>query len=98
MEFDKVSRSIHFSAFVLLLLFALLLLFSEQFSRFSAPRSLRESGKAIDRAAVETASLIDPQAVTKRDLQLNLAPVLTEIRRHLNQKTLVLCWPVFTSG
>jgi hypothetical protein len=33
---------------------------------------------------VETATLIDPQAVIKRDLQLNLAPVLTEIRRHLS--------------
>jgi hypothetical protein len=79
-----MNRTIYFPAFVLLLLFALLLLFSEQFSRFSAPRSMRESGKAVDRAAVETASLIDPQAVTKRDLQLNLAPVLTEIRRHLS--------------
>src|ERR1700732_3559086 len=97
-EPPSVNRSIYFPAFVFLLLFALLLLFSEQFSRFSAPRSMLESGKAIDRAAVETATLIDPQAVTRRDLQLNLAPVLTEIRRHLNQKTLVLCWPVFTSG
>ena len=79
-----MNRTIYFPAFVLLLLFALLFLFSEQFSRFSAPRSMRESGKAIDRVAVETASLIDPQAVTKRDLQLNLAPVLTEIRRHLS--------------
>jgi hypothetical protein len=79
-----MNRTIYFPAFVLLLLFALLLLFSEQFSRFSAPRSMRESGKAIVRAAVETATLIDPQAVTKRDLQLNLAPVLTEIRRHLS--------------
>jgi len=84
MEFDEVSPSIHFPAFVFLLLLALLLLLSEQFSRFSAPRSMLESGKAIDRAAVETATLIDPQAVTKRDLQLNLAPVLTEIRRHLS--------------
>jgi hypothetical protein len=83
-EPPSVNRSIYFPAFVFLLLFALLLLFSEQFSRFSAPRSMLESGKAIDRAAVETATLIDPQAVTKRDLQLNLAPVLTEIRRHLS--------------
>jgi hypothetical protein len=82
MEFDKVSRSIHFPAFVFLLLFALLLLSSEQFSRFSAPRSMRESGKAIDPAAVEKATSINPQAVTKRDLQSDLAPVLTEIRRH----------------
>jgi len=84
MEFDKVSRSICFHAFVFLLLFALLLLLSEQFSRFSAPRSMLESGKAIDQAAVEKATLINPQAVTKRDLQLDLAPVLTEIRRHLS--------------
>jgi hypothetical protein len=82
MEFDKVSRSIHFPAFVFLLLFALLLLSSEQFSRFSAPRSMRESGKAIDPAAVEKATSVNPQAVTKRDLQSDLAPVLTEIRRH----------------
>ena len=79
-----MNRTIYFPAFVLLLLFALLLLFSEQFSRFSAPRSIRESGKAIDRAAVETATLIDPQAMTKRDFQRDLAPVLTEIRRHLS--------------
>src|ERR1700730_15995401 len=79
-----MNRTIYFPAFVLLLLFALLLLFSEEFSRFSAPRSMLESGKAIDRAVVETATLIDPQAVTKRDLELNLAPVLTEIRRHLS--------------
>lgn len=79
-----MNRTIYFSAFVLLLLFALLLLLSEQFSRFSAPRSMSESGKAIDRAARETATLIDPQAMTKRDLKLNLAPVLTEIRRHLS--------------
>jgi hypothetical protein len=66
------------------LLFALLLLFSEQFSRFSAPRSMLESGKAIDQAAVEKATLINPPAVTKRDFQSDLAPVLTEIRRHLS--------------
>jgi hypothetical protein len=82
MEFDKVSRSIYFPAFVFLLLFALLLLLSEQFSRFSAPRSMLESGKALDRAAVEKATLINQQATTKRDLQWDLAPVLTEIRRH----------------
>jgi hypothetical protein len=63
MEFDKVSRSIYFHTFVFLLLFALLLLLSEQFSRFSAPRSMRESGEAIDRAAVEKATLINPNAV-----------------------------------
>jgi hypothetical protein len=84
MEFDKVSRSVYFRCFVFLLLFAVLLLVSEQFSRFSVPRSMRESGEAIDRAAVEKATLINPQAVTKRDFQSDLAPVLTEIRRHLS--------------
>ena len=63
MEFDKVSRSIYFPAFVFLLLFALLLLLSEQFSRCSAPRSMLESGKASDRKAVEKATLINPDSV-----------------------------------
>jgi hypothetical protein len=79
-----MNRTIYFPAFVFLLLFALLLLLSEQFSRFSAPRSMLESGKAIDQAAVEKATLINPPAVTKRDFQSDLAPVLTEIRRHLS--------------
>jgi hypothetical protein len=79
-----MNRTIYFPAFVLLLLLALLLLFSEQFSRFSAPRSMRESGVAIDRAAVEKATLIGPREVTKRDLRSDLAPVLTELRRHLS--------------
>jgi hypothetical protein len=84
MEFDEVSRSIHFHAFVFLLLLALLLLLSEQFSRFSAPRSTLESGKATDRAATEKATSIKPQPVTKRDLQSDLAPALTEFRRRLS--------------
>jgi hypothetical protein len=79
-----VSRSIYFPAFIFLLLFALLLLLSEQFSRFSAPRSMLGSGVAINRAAVEKATLIGPREVTKRDLQSNLTPVLTELRRHLS--------------
>jgi hypothetical protein len=78
-----VNRSLYFPAFVFLLLFTLLLLLSEQFSRFSVPSSMRESGKAIDQAAVEKATLIDAQAVTKRDLQSDLARVLTEFRRRL---------------
>jgi len=82
-ESPSVSRSTYFPAFVFLLLFALLFLFSEQFSRFSVPSSMRESGKAIDLAAVEKATLIDPQAVTKRDLQSDLARVLTEFRTRL---------------
>jgi hypothetical protein len=84
MEFDEVSRSIYFPIFLFLLLFALLLLFSEQFSRFSAPRSMRESGKALDWAAAETATLIDPPGMTKRDPQSDLSPVLIEIKRHLS--------------
>jgi hypothetical protein len=78
-----VNQSIYFPTFLFLLLFALLLLFSEQFSRFSAPRSMRESGKALDRSAVEIATLIDPQAVTKRDPQSDLASALTKFRRRL---------------
>ena len=84
MEFNEVSPSIHFPAFVFLLLLALLLLLSEQFSRFSAPRSMLDSGKAIDRAATEKATPISPQALTKRDLQSDLAPALTEFRRRLS--------------
>ena len=79
----SVNRSIYFPAFVFLLLFTLLLLLSEQFGRFSDPSSMRESGKAIDQAAVEKATLIDPKAVTKRDFQSDLTRVLTEFRRHL---------------
>jgi hypothetical protein len=79
----SVNRSISFPAFVFLLLFTLLLLLSEQSSRFSVPSSMRESGKAIDQAAVEKATLIDPQVVTKRDFQSDLTRVLTEFRRHL---------------
>jgi hypothetical protein len=79
-----VSRSIYFPAFILLLLFALLLLLSEQFSRFSAPRSMLESGKAIDREAVKQGRLMSPQVVVRRDLPPDLAPVLTGIRRHMS--------------
>ena len=79
----SVNRSIYFPAFVFLLLFTLLLLLSEQFGRFSDPSSMRESGKAIDQAAVEKATLVDPKAVTKRDFQSDLTRVLTEFRRHL---------------
>ena len=83
-ESPSVNRSIYFPAFVFLLLFTLLLLLSEQFSRFSVPSSVRESGKAIDQAAVEKATLIDPQAVTKRGLQSDLSSALTEIRRRFS--------------
>jgi hypothetical protein len=40
------------------LLLALLFLLSHQLSRFSAPRSMLQSGKAIDRTAVEKVTLI----------------------------------------
>jgi hypothetical protein len=58
-----VHRTIHFSVFVFLLLLALLFMLSDQFSRFSAPRSMLQSGKAIDRAAVDKAALINPHAI-----------------------------------
>jgi hypothetical protein len=58
-----MNRTIYFSAFVFLLLLALLFLLSYQLSRFSAPRSMLQSGKAIDRTAVEKATLIGPHAV-----------------------------------
>jgi hypothetical protein len=58
-----VNRSIYFPAFAFLLLLALLLLLSDQLSRFSAPRSMLESAKAIDPTAVEKASLVSQQAV-----------------------------------
>ena len=58
-----MNRSIYLPAFVFLLLLALLFLLSGQISRFSVPRSMLESGKAIDRTAVEKATLINPHAV-----------------------------------
>ena len=76
-----MSRSIHFPAIVFLLLFALLLLFSGQLSHFSVPRSIPESGKAIEGAAVEKAALIEPDAVTERELQPDLSQLLSEVRR-----------------
>ncbi|HET9375312.1 MAG TPA: hypothetical protein VFO40_10080, partial [Chthoniobacterales bacterium] len=82
-ESPGVNRSIYLPAFVFLSLFTLLLLLSEQFSRLSVPSSMHESGKAIDQAAVEKATLIDPKAVTKRDFQSDLTRVITEFRRPL---------------
>jgi hypothetical protein len=58
-----VNRTIYFPACAFLLLLALLLLLSEQFSRFSAPHPMLESGKAIDQTAVGKATLIDPYVV-----------------------------------
>ena len=89
-----MDRSIHFPAFVFLLLFALLLLFSGQLSHFSAPRAMPESGKAIEGAAVEKAALIEPDAVAERHLQPDLSQLLNR-----NQKiSVVSCWPVSPSG
>jgi hypothetical protein len=58
-----VNRTICFPALAFLLLLALLLLLSDQFSRFSAPRSMVESGRAIHRVAVEKPTLINPHVV-----------------------------------
>ena len=52
-----------FSAFVFLLLLALLFLLSDQFSRLSAPRSKLESEKTIVRTAVEKATLVSSDTV-----------------------------------
>jgi len=52
-----------FSTFVFLLQLASLFLVSDQFSRLSAPRSMLESEKTIDRTAVENATLINSHAV-----------------------------------
>jgi hypothetical protein len=60
---SRMNRRIHFSAFVFLLLLALLFLLSDQFSRLSAPRSMLESEKRIDRTAVEKSTLINSHVV-----------------------------------
>src|SRR5260221_10794015 len=74
-----MNHAIYFSAFVFLLLLALLFLLSHQLSRFSAPRSMLQSGKAIDRTAVEKAALISPHAV-------GLIPDPVEIRVSANDQ------------
>lgn len=43
-----------------------------------------DSGKATNREAMKKGRLLNPQAVTKRDLPPDLAPVLTGIRRHFS--------------
>ena len=43
-----------------------------------------ESGKATDREPVKKGRLMNPQAVTRRDLPPDLTPVLTEIRRQMS--------------
>jgi hypothetical protein len=73
-----VNRSIYFHAVAFLFLSALLLVVSDQLSRLSAPRSILESGKAIDKGGGEKTTLTDPHAVTKP----NLSPVI-EIRSGL---------------
>lgn len=52
-----------FSTFLFLLQLAFLFLVSDQFSRLSAPRSMLESEKKIDRTAVGQATLINAHAV-----------------------------------
>ena len=74
-----MNRTIYFSAFVFLLLLALLFMLSDQLSRFSAPRSMLQSGKAIDRAAVDKAALINPHAI-------GLFPDPVEIRVSANDQ------------
>jgi hypothetical protein len=59
----KVNRLINFPVFAFLSLMALLFLFSSRLSHLSVPHAMLESGKAIDRAAVEKATLINPNAV-----------------------------------
>jgi hypothetical protein len=78
-----VSPSIYFSAFVFLVLFALLLLLSDQFSRASVPQPVLGSEKAIDGTALEKAAFVDQQPATNRNPQPDLTPVLTEFRRRL---------------
>jgi hypothetical protein len=89
----RVNRSFYFAAFVFLLLFALLLLLSGQLGRFSVPRSTRESGEAIDRAAVEKSDL---NYLAGSDKARSSARPAFSIRRI--QKTLLPCRPVPPSG
>jgi hypothetical protein len=77
----SVNRLFYFPVFAFLSLTALLLLLSGQFSRFSAPHSTLESGKAIDEATAQKAALINPPAAAERDLKPDLSPLLSEIRR-----------------
>jgi ribosome-associated translation inhibitor RaiA len=58
-----MNRTIHFVVFAFLLLLALLFLFSDQLSRLSAPRSMHESDKTIDRTVLEKATLINSHAL-----------------------------------
>jgi len=88
-----MNRTIYFSAFVFLLLLALLFLLSHQLSRFSAPRSMLQSGKAIDRTAVEKATLISPHAVglfpirLKSGYRQNDQPVDSSVDAAINKIT-----------
>jgi hypothetical protein len=59
----KVNHSIDFRVLVFLLLLALLLLFSGSAIISWGPQSAFESGKTIERAAVEKATLVNPHAV-----------------------------------
>jgi hypothetical protein len=61
---SRKNRTIHFSAFAFLLLLALLFLLGDQLSCLSAPRSMLESEKTIDRRVLEKATLINSHAVS----------------------------------
>ena len=58
-----MNRLFNFPVFAFLSLMALLFLFSSWLSHLSVPRAMLESVKAIDRAAVEKTTLINPNAV-----------------------------------
>jgi hypothetical protein len=79
-----MNRTIYFPVFAFLLLLVFLFLLSGQLSRFSTPRSILESGKAIDRAVGEKTALINQHALTKRDVQPDLSQVLIQIRRRIS--------------
>ena len=58
-----MNRLFNFPVFAFLSLMALLFLFSSWLSHLSVARAMLEYGKAIDWAAVEKATLINPNAV-----------------------------------
>jgi hypothetical protein len=72
-----MNRTIYFSAFVFLLLLALLFLLSHQLSRFSAPRSMLQSGKAIDLLGI----IRSPAGRSElKDGSISVSPLETKIR------------------
>lgn len=79
-----MSRSIHFSTFFFVLLFALVLLVSAQLSRLSVPYAMPESWRAIDRAALEEVPLASRQSATKNDRQPVSSTPLIEDRKRVS--------------